>query len=93
MAFCRFFTSFSQRDSVLNGSHAPLWKLKFHSFSILRTSIVFRARFIVVVVYSIVFSANPVKPSDRCVAARSEPCARAVVQASRCHSALNLYTI
>ena len=39
-----------------------------HLFSLLRTSIVFRARFIVSVVCSIVYSANPVKPSDRCVA-------------------------
>ena len=37
------------------------------------TSIVFRTRAIVSVVYSIVFSANPAKPYERCMAPHTRP--------------------
>ena len=51
-----------------SSSHAPLRNLKFYLLPDSSTSIVFRTRAIVSVVYSIVFSANPVKPYERCVA-------------------------
>ena len=52
----------------ISSSHAPLRNLQFYLLPDSSTSIVFRTRAIVSVVYSIVFSANPVKPYERCVA-------------------------
>ena len=52
----------------MRGSHATLRNLKFYLLPDSSTSIVFRTRAIVSVVYSIVFSANPVKPYESCVA-------------------------
>ena len=48
-----------------NNSHAPLRNLLFYLLPDSSTSIVFRTRAIVSVVYSIAFSANPVKPYER----------------------------
>ena len=56
------------REVINNSSHAPIRNLKFYLLPDSSTSIVFRTRAIVSVVYSIVFSTNPVKPNERCVA-------------------------
>ena len=55
-------------NTHIGSSHAPLRNLKFYLLPDSSTSNVFRTRAIVSVVYSIVFSANPVKPYARCVA-------------------------
>ena len=51
-------------------SHPLLRNLLFYLLPDSSTSIVFRTRAIVSVVYSIVFSAKPVKPDEWCVAPR-----------------------